>query len=127
MMSSAPDLRASDTERDEAVALLRERAGAGRLTIEELDERCSAALPARTRGEPVAKQPGRLAFSYSRRPAWTFAVAILGFPPGLLALLHTHEERVVLDFDTTPGGGTRLVVSGRAPRNVRRAFAELEV
>ena len=33
----------------------------------------------------------------------------------------------MLDFDTMPGGVTRLVVSGRAPRNVRRAFAELEV
>ena len=94
-----------------------------------MDEALRHIAPALHRGryELVDKQPGRLAFSYSRRPAWTFAVAILGFPLGLLALLHTHEERVVLDFDTTPGGGTRLVVSGRAPRIVRRAFAELEV
>ncbi len=191
-MSSAPDLRASDAERDETVALLREHAGDGRLTMDELDERCSAALAARTRGElaallrdlprppqpapgpsaPVApvpaarglgvrpftyeqqlrvaphvamdealrhlapalhhgryelvdKQPGRLGFSYSRRPAWTIAVAILGFPIGLVALLHKQEERVTLDFDATPAGDTRLVVSGRAPRSVRRAFAEL--
>ena len=91
-----------------------------------MDEALRHIAPALHHGryELVDKQPGRLAFSYSRRPAWTFAVAILGFPLGLLAPLHTHEERVTLD-DATPPGGTRLVVSGRAPRSVRRAFAEL--
>lgn len=201
-MPGPSDLRASDAERDRVVVALREHAGEGRLTMEELDERCSAALSARTRGElsallhdlpespaaptglsvpaapPVlaappaaaprqakgvgvrpftyewhhrvapatamdealrhlapalhrlgyelaAKTEHRLVFTYSHRPAWTFGVAILLFPVGLLALLHTHQERVVLDFDPAPGGGTRLVASGRAPRRVRRAFAEL--
>jgi hypothetical protein len=46
-----PDLRASDADRDEVVALLRRHAEAGRLTVDELDERCSAALSAVTVGE----------------------------------------------------------------------------
>ena len=46
-----PDLRASDADRDEVVAILRRHAEAGRLTVDELDERCSAALSAVTVGE----------------------------------------------------------------------------
>jgi len=46
-----PDLRASDTDRDDVVTLLRRHAEAGRLTIDELDERSSAALSAVTMGE----------------------------------------------------------------------------
>jgi hypothetical protein len=44
-------LRASDTDRDRAVDVLNAAAGDGRLTIEELDERVTAALSARTVGE----------------------------------------------------------------------------
>jgi len=45
------DLRASDDDRDKVVVLLRRHAEAGRLTIDELDERCSAALSAVTLGD----------------------------------------------------------------------------
>ena len=48
---SRPDIRASDAERDEVVTLLRRHAEVGRLTVDELDERCSAALSAVTLGE----------------------------------------------------------------------------
>lgn len=183
------DLRASDAEREHAVDLLRHHATAGRITVDELDERCTAALGARTRGEladllsdlphearvvapgpppreargigvrpftyewhlDVApdkameaalrhiapamhrgryelaeKSSERLVFTYAHRPAWTFLVAVGLFPFGLIALVHTAEERIVLDFDRARGGATRLVVTGRAPRSVRRAFAELE-
>jgi Domain of unknown function (DUF1707) len=44
----ALELRASHADRDEAVEILREAAGDGRLTAEELDERLEAALTART-------------------------------------------------------------------------------
>jgi hypothetical protein len=44
---------------------------------------------------------------------------------GLLALLIKEHDRVVVDFEESGNGGTRLVVHGRAPRRVRRAFAEL--
>jgi DUF1707 SHOCT-like domain/Cell wall-active antibiotics response LiaF, C-terminal len=43
--------RASDSEREETVARLREAAAEGRLTVEELDERIDAAYAATTRAE----------------------------------------------------------------------------
>jgi DUF1707 SHOCT-like domain len=46
-----PDLRASDADRDQVVGVLRRHAEAGRLTVDELDERCSAALSAVTLGD----------------------------------------------------------------------------
>lgn len=45
---SAPDLRVSHKDRDQVVEILREAAGDGRLTADELDERVEAALTART-------------------------------------------------------------------------------
>lgn len=45
------ELRASHTDRDRVVELLRVAAGDGRLTAEELDERLEAALTARTYSE----------------------------------------------------------------------------
>jgi len=47
------DLRASDADREEVVALLREAFAEGRLTPEEHSERVDAAYAARTRGELV--------------------------------------------------------------------------
>jgi hypothetical protein len=46
-----PELRASHTDRDRVVELLRVAAGDGRLTAEELDERLEVALTARTYSE----------------------------------------------------------------------------
>jgi hypothetical protein len=46
-----PDLRASDAERDATIERLRDAAGEGRLTLEELTDRIEAAAQARTRGE----------------------------------------------------------------------------
>jgi hypothetical protein len=50
-VSQSPALRASDADRDRMVALLREHAAEGRLTLEEFTERMSAAYLARTDGE----------------------------------------------------------------------------
>jgi hypothetical protein len=44
-------IRASDADRDHVTARLREHFAAGRLTPDELDERISAALNAKTHGE----------------------------------------------------------------------------
>jgi len=44
-------MRASDQERERAVDMLRDAAGEGRLTFEELTDRVEAALQATTRGE----------------------------------------------------------------------------
>ncbi|MDX8151224.1 DUF1707 domain-containing protein [Patulibacter brassicae] len=49
--ADAPALRASDLERERCAELLREATGEGRLTLEELDERLTAAFAARHRVE----------------------------------------------------------------------------
>jgi hypothetical protein len=57
--------RASDSEREAIVARLRQAAGEGRLTVEELTERIDAAYAATTRDElepltadlPAARRP----------------------------------------------------------------------
>jgi len=50
-VTGSPELRASDADRDRAVGQLREHSLAGRLTVEELDERSAAAFAAKTVGE----------------------------------------------------------------------------
>ena len=184
-------LRASDADRERAVELLRGHAEAGRLTVDELDERCSRALSATTFGEldaitadlpaisaaPAAmpqapvkpargrrrgrylagswrvpasperamrdvlaevaprlygsgyvlreRTPYRLVFTHSRRPVWTYAVAVLVFPFGLLALLYTEERHVAIDLQPT-SGGTLVTAGGVAPPDVHDAFLRLE-
>ena len=184
-----PDLRASDADREAAVDALRRHAAAGRLDVEELDERVEKAFAAKmvselnelqvdlprlaVRPPPTARASrrpwlpgrwaftcrwhspasakvtmrelmtfvvppmerwgydvtqrwdGRLRFERETRPAWTFLVAILLFPFGLLALLYKDREQVTIDLDEDEHG-THLVASGIAPLPVRRAFAELE-
>jgi hypothetical protein len=39
--------------------------------------------------------------------------------------MHRVEERIAIDIEPDGRGGTRIVASGRAPRGVRRAFAQL--
>jgi hypothetical protein len=46
-----PELRASDAEREDVIARLREHATAGRLDVDELEQRISAVYAARTHGE----------------------------------------------------------------------------
>lgn len=48
---SSPELRASDADRDRAIADLREHTAAGRLTLEEFSERVDRAVAARTLAE----------------------------------------------------------------------------
>jgi hypothetical protein len=67
----------------------------------------------------------RLRLEREVRPASTFLVAVLVFPFGLLALLHTDRELITIDIAETDRG-TTLVANGVAPLPVRRAFAELE-
>ena len=49
-----PGLRASDSEREEVVLRLREHGAAGRLDIDELEQRISTAYAARTHGDLAA-------------------------------------------------------------------------
>jgi hypothetical protein len=50
-MPDDPDLRASDEQRDQAAAEIREHFAAGRLSDEDLSDRVQAAYAARTEGE----------------------------------------------------------------------------
>jgi uncharacterized protein DUF1707 len=52
--AATPPLRASDAERDEVAEALRAHCSLGRLTVDELDERLTAAYAARTRAELAA-------------------------------------------------------------------------
>jgi len=51
---AAPELRASDADRDRVVDVLRDAAADGRLTVDEFDERMAAALSSRTLRELAA-------------------------------------------------------------------------
>jgi Domain of unknown function (DUF1707) len=48
---ATPEVRASDTDRDRVVDVLRDAAADGRLTVDEFDERMAAALSSRTLAE----------------------------------------------------------------------------
>ena len=50
-MADAPDIRASDADRERVAAALRRHAGEGRLTLDELGERLGETYAARTLGE----------------------------------------------------------------------------
>jgi hypothetical protein len=65
--------------------------------------------------------------SYSRTyrawSVWVLCVAL--FPLGLLALLLRSEAPITATI-TAEAEGTRVFVSGRAPRGLRRAFETME-
>jgi hypothetical protein len=76
--------RASDTERDRVVALLRDAATQGRIAVEELDERSAAAYAAVTRSELAAliedlPEAGRETTPHPASPQWAPA------PPAAVA------------------------------------------
>ena len=52
--AGAPDLRASDADRDRVVAVIRAAVGDGRLALAEFDQRIDAALTAQTLGDLAA-------------------------------------------------------------------------
>ena len=82
-MSELPDLRVSDADREQIAERLREAAGEGRLTVEELDGRLEAAYAARTGRDlaPLtADLPERTASPARRRAAGNrrWLVSIMG-------------------------------------------------
>jgi hypothetical protein len=80
-MSDLPALRASDADRERAVALLRDHAVEGRLTLEEVTDRMSAAYLARTHDE-LEQLAGDLPSAHvsvvSRRRPTRFLFSLLG-------------------------------------------------
>jgi len=80
-MGELPAVRASDADRERTVALLREHAAVGRLTLEEFTERMSTAYLARTNDEleTLARDlPAPSARAASRRRPTRFLLALLG-------------------------------------------------
>jgi hypothetical protein len=81
------ELRASQDERDRVVDTLRTHAGAGRLELEELEERVELALRARTRGELAALLRDLPPLRGSDRTRGQRAVARVSAAMALLPLL----------------------------------------
>lgn len=101
-MLNDDDILASDSEREQSIACLRDACGEGRLTLEEFSERVNAVLAARTRGQlvpitadvpgsalpaPVRRNPKRLTFSLmsdvKQKGRWnidreTTAISVMG-------------------------------------------------
>lgn len=104
---AAPDLRASDADRDRVAEVLRDALAEGRLDMEEFDERLEAAYKARTYGElapltrdlpvPGAGAPAR-AVSFVKDPAagggWAGRITGgEGSSTGAVAILSGFERR----------------------------------
>ena len=84
------------------------------------------APPMRSHGYALElNSEANLVFVRKRRPPWTFVLAALLFPFGLLALLHTERDEIVFELHEH-GQETMINVSGRAPLAIRRALSELE-
>jgi hypothetical protein len=64
-------LRAADRDRDDVAQILREQYAEGRLTMEEYDERSTAAVHAKTMGELRALTADLPAPAEPARPAWS--------------------------------------------------------
>jgi DUF1707 SHOCT-like domain/Cell wall-active antibiotics response LiaF, C-terminal len=80
-LSETPALRASDADRERTVALLRDHAADGRLTLEEFSDRMSAAYLARTTEEleELARDlPSAHAPAGSRRRPTRFVFSLFG-------------------------------------------------
>ena len=66
-----------------------------------------------------------LTFAGSHRPVWTYVVAVLVFPLGLLALLHTRPHWLTIEFRARGPAHSVMVAHGVASLPVRRMFARL--
>lgn len=185
-----PPLRASDSDRDVVIDRLRAHHLAGRLTVEELEQRIGRAHAAITLAdldalqddlpelvEPPARRPATasvprmpghasfsqrselavpvemaredaivhlapalghhgyrlvtsiertLSFAGSHRPVWTYVVAVLFFPLGLVALAHTRAHWLTIELRPHGPAHSVMVVYGAAALPVRRMFARLD-
>ena len=72
----------------------------------------------------TSQSPTSLILERTYRPAWTYFLAVIVFPVGLVALLHTDTSQVVIHLEPL-ASGTLVQVSGTARLGVRRAVREL--
>jgi hypothetical protein len=164
MAARRPEVRASDREREVVADALRSHCAAGRLQVDELEQRLGAALSAATVAElehllrdlpggvpaPRSAQkkikpglPGLRTFRQEhelpsdcelafREALQDILPVMVGAGYGViccvdneLLVFERHDERVVMSFNASTNGGTRLVVQGTARWRVRKAFANL--
>jgi hypothetical protein len=90
------DIRAADQDRERAAAALRTHCGAGRLTVDELEERLEAAYAARTLGELDALMADLPALQTWSAPASRPERAVR-VGPGLRAFQQRYELAVARD------------------------------
>ncbi|NLV80895.1 MAG: DUF1707 domain-containing protein [Rhodococcus sp.] len=88
-MAEPPDIRIGTAEREEAVTLLGEHFSAGRLTVDEFDERVGLANLARTRGDlvPLFADLPTAPASVARRTGRDTATDLVTLVPFALAAL----------------------------------------
>ncbi len=67
-----------------------------------------------------------LSFHKRYWPTWAIAVAVLLFPFGLVALFAKDDATITATFTPAPAG-TVMLISGKAPKTVVRAFQAMEV
>lgn len=72
----------------------------------------------------VSSSRTQLQFERTHRPTWTVIVAVVLFPLGLLALLHTERDVITLSA-TDHGASTTIVAAGNAPPGLRHALSGL--
>jgi hypothetical protein len=116
--SAQAELRASHTDRDRVVELLRVAAGDGRLTAEELDDRLEAALTARTYSE--------LAVLTTDLPA----APLLAGPAGHAAGLVPQAAKELVKIDCGSGTARRdgqWLVPRRMEVNVASGSVKLDL
>lgn len=128
------DMRASDADRERTANVLREAAGDGRLTMDELDERLDAVYAAKTYAElePITRDlPDRGAAS-GAAPA---TAPVTARDPARFGggAAEQHEVAIMSGFErrgdwTVPKDFTAVLVMGGATIDMRGArFAEREV
>ena len=116
-MTGSPELRASDADRERAVGRLREHSLAGRLTVEELDERSAAAFAATTVGELDA-----LLADLPRERAPAAPPAGAGGRPSRAGSAGARSP-YVFEHPVRPGKAMEHALATMAPRSPRRLRA----
>lgn len=72
--------------------------------------------------------PGLLTVDEAWRPWWTFVVAVVLFPVGLVALVHIRRERLLVSAEGRGRGAATLVIEGTATAAVSDAvWAAVEI
>lgn len=76
----------------------------------------------------VSQTDVTLTYSRTYRPWPAILFAVILFPIGLLFLLITEEAAITAAVeDDEDTGGSALIVNGKGPKSVRRAFEAMEV